>query len=280
MSITVLIKSLAVASCIYAFAIERVAVFQSNALQAKMNNATVCSTRAGCPSFPHVAIVGNHVSGSVLDSKTGITFNDTLAVRTHSEFCQWQEHVHFFCNSDGCSETIWHSKGWSSFQINSERFISRQHVNPHSAFLGDRQITSSNAMVTDFRLSSDLLNRATPMFSRVKIPCGSGMCDYRYLRRQNGGLSVLDFEVGHLMQHCSPGDVRISFETMKEGPMTVVGVLLGERLVPDDIGFAFHGKVNPEAINDRTIGPFIVTICMSRVCIIALIAIVVWPRNE
>ena len=198
----------------------------------------------------------------VLDPDFNINF-DALKVERRTEYCQWSETYTDTTTKDdqGIESTVrsyYYSKGWQS-HITSSIFFDQPaaHWNPFydpypsQVSFSPKVTLNDNRNISVFELTRDLIQKVEP--TKFHVPSNnqildftfSRATDFKYIGRgffyhshvpstfetflRGVGMasegSLLDFQLADLFRICEAGDIRISYDTVSKGSLSVIGMV-------------------------------------------------------
>lgn len=225
---------------------ERSTVNEIDQLYKTSANITTCSNLLECECSIGMVHVIDTMDGFVMDDETNMTFINALAVQRVTEYCQWDEFV--TSEPGGQHQTYGYYKYWQPMQINSFLFDSpAAHHNPHTNRFQRKTIGAKNASLSDFNISSELLSRVQGKMKRSSEYIYLNYIeDHRITMARTYGMilegTILDYQIGHLISFCNAGDIRIHYNILPAGEISVVGKIDNGTLVSDDVGFVTSGR--------------------------------------
>lgn len=177
-----------------------------------------------------------HAGSSVVDPQFGISAKGALKLRRDVDMYQWVEHKDSETRkkTGGGTETTTrysYSREWRSGNVDSNGFYKQDgHYNPPLS-IGSFETAADPVTVGAFSMPSDLVNMISwysPLLPSSLSTVGIRDESLRARAHVHGG----GFYVGTDPQHPTVGDMRVDFEIVPEGPVSVLARQTGSTLSP------------------------------------------------
>jgi hypothetical protein len=212
--------------------------------------------------------------------------HDALTLKRKTEYCQWKEFSYKKCDSNNknCVEYYNYVKSWTDYIVPSMFFNQPfNHFNPirnpfPSGIIYSPETTFKTGKYhIDVNLGMNLLPNIRAPLKLIKYSIlpnafnisdahknhdfkyiGDGYFYSKYKEESNfkvlrmiGMLheeSLFDWQIGDLMNSCTPGDIRVRFHIQQPNVISVIGV------VTESNKKSVHLEAIPEIFNEGTIG--------------------------
>lgn len=240
----------------------------------KLTNGTVVYAKSSGPIKSHV-----------YDSNFGID-QSALTLKRNTEYCQWTQISNKKCDSNNknCRKYYSYIKSWTKNIVPSMFFNQPfNHFNPNrdpfpsGIFYSPETTFKTGKYHIDVTLGMNLMPNIRAPFKQIKYSTlpnafmisdahkdhnfkyiGDGYFYSKYKEENNfkvlrmiGMLheeSLFDWQIGDLMNSCTPGDIRVRFQIQQPNVISVIGV------VTESNKKSVHIEAIPEILNEGTIG--------------------------